>query len=94
MKNKLPNIEPKLDTLLAVIIGYALLDSYNAVEQNAIGNWFMLLGQVLETNSAFIQLNNVYNNQYKQTTSNLNINDLEKIIIIIQKEIEKIKRQL
>ncbi len=57
MKRFPPEMDPKIDTLTGVIIGYALIGNFNAVEQNAIGNWFMLVGQILETNAAFLQLN-------------------------------------
>lgn len=57
MKRFPPEMDPKIDTLTAVIIGYALIGNFNAAEQNAIGNWFMLVGQILETNAAFLQLN-------------------------------------
>ncbi len=58
---------PKLYTLSAIILGYAMLGNYTADEQNAIGNWFMLIGQILETNSAIAQVfedDNANNNQY------------------------------
>lgn len=58
---------PKLYTLSAIILGYAMLGNYTADEQNAIGNWFMLIGQILETNSAIAQVfedDNSNNNQY------------------------------
>lgn len=53
MKEFPPNIDPKLATISAVIIGLALMDNFSAAEQNAIGNWFMTIGQVLENTSAW-----------------------------------------
>jgi len=43
---------PRSFTLSAVIIGYVLIDELTANEQNSLGNWLILVGQILETNSA------------------------------------------
>ncbi len=48
-------LDPKVYTLSALILGYLMIGDYTANEQNAIGNWFMTIGQILETNSAFQQ---------------------------------------
>lgn len=49
----LPNISPKLFSLSAVAIGYLLIDDMTANEQNALGNWLMLVAQVLSTNAYY-----------------------------------------
>lgn len=49
----LPNIPPKLFSLSAVAIGYLLIDDTTANEQNALGNWLMLVAQVLSTNAFY-----------------------------------------
>lgn len=51
-----PTANPRLYTLSAMIIGYLLIDSFTANEQNAIGNWFMTIGQILECNCSFQQV--------------------------------------
>lgn len=48
-----PNIDPKLATISAFFIGIALIDNFSAAEQNAIGNWFITIGQALENTSAW-----------------------------------------
>ena len=48
----LPNIPPKLFTLSAVALGYLLIDDLTANEQNVVGNWLMLISQILITNAA------------------------------------------
>lgn len=53
MKNFPPSLDPRLYTLSAVVIGLALIDNFTANEQNAIGNWFITIGQTLENNSAW-----------------------------------------
>lgn len=56
MNNFPPNFDPKIYTISAFIIGFALIDDFTASEQNAIGNWFITIGQILENNSAFQQM--------------------------------------
>lgn len=50
--DNLENLNPKVYTLTAIIVGFLLINDYNSYEQNAIGNWFMLVGQLLESNAA------------------------------------------
>ncbi|MGN0992356.1 MAG: hypothetical protein ACI4PE_00215 [Bacilli bacterium] len=52
----LPNIPPKIFSLSAVIVGYILIDDMTAREQNALGNWLMLVAQVLSTNAFYRQV--------------------------------------
>lgn len=61
--NLLPNTNSKTFTLSAIVIGYILIDDLTPAEQNSIGNWFMLIGQVLSTNSAQQQVINNRNGQ-------------------------------
>lgn len=49
----LPNIPPKLFSLSAIVVGYILIDDTTANEQNALGNWLMLVAQVLSTNAFY-----------------------------------------
>ena len=45
-------IEPRIFTLSAFTVGFILIDNLTTYEQNALGSWFMLLGQTLCTNSS------------------------------------------
>ena len=62
MANIPPNIDASTFTISAFLIGYLLIDDLDPAEQNSIGNWFMMVGQVLCTNSAQQQ---VINNRNK-----------------------------
>lgn len=111
-----PSIPPRVATLLSTLIGFALIDNFSANEQNAIGNWLMTIGQILEANSAWQQ---VVEERIRGYTLNINskkskqgggpymdnptlekgpddfeLDDIEKMIKIIQEEIEKIKKEL
>ncbi len=66
------NITPKVYTLSAIILGYAMIGDYTANQQNAIGNWFMLIGQILSTNSAIQQIFQNYNPNYVQNANDNN----------------------
>lgn len=51
-------LPPRTLTIIAVIFGYLMIDDLTAGEQNSLGNFFMLIGQMLETNAAQQQLFN------------------------------------
>ena len=101
-----PNLDPKIYNISSVVIGFALIQNFSAAEQNAIGNWFITVGQILENNSAWQQLIeqrmngsylNINSKQYKQTgnpkinDNDLEIDELKKVIEIIKCEINKMQ---
>lgn len=45
--------EAKLLTITAFILGYILIDTLSSTEQNALGNWLMLVSQTLCTNGSY-----------------------------------------
>lgn len=49
----IPNIPPKLFSGSAALVGFLLIDDTTADEQNALGNWLMLVAQVLSTNAFY-----------------------------------------
>ena len=70
MANIPPNIDASTFTISAFLIGYLLIDDLDPAEQNSIGNWFMMVGQVLCTNSAQQQ---VINNRNKNDGGDSNL---------------------
>ena len=50
------NLPPRTMTLTAVLLGYLMIDDLNAAEQNELGNFLILIGQVLETNASGMQV--------------------------------------
>ena len=82
------NIEVKALTTLAFIIGLALIDNLSSTEQNAVGNWIMLIAQTLCTNGSY-----TFNKEWKSHTSNGNTpvtkDTLEKVRDIINNTIRK-----
>ena len=87
MSNNYEN-DSKIDTLSAMAIGFAITYVFNSYEQNALGNWFMLIGQILETNATFIQMYQSYN---QNNTSGIDLNKLNQVIDIMKNELDKIK---
>lgn len=96
-----PNTPANVYTLSAIVIGYILLNDSTPAEQNSLGNWFMLIGQVLCTNSAQQQVIN--NRTGTSTSSNQHIindtfgNDytvekIEKVIKALKQEIDNLKK--
>lgn len=45
--------EAKLYTIAAFLLGYILIDNLSSTEQNALGNWLMLVSQTLCTNGSY-----------------------------------------
>lgn len=87
--NQLPNIHPLSFTLSATIIGYALIDHFKSTEQNAIGNWLMLIGQILCTNGSY-----QFHTEYQAPTPESNARNIDLInraIKAMQEEIDKLK---
>ena len=61
------NIEDKALTTLAFVIGLALIDNLSSTEQNAVGNWIMLIAQTLCTNGSY-----TFNKEWKSHINNGN----------------------
>lgn len=79
--NLVPNISATSFTLSATVIGFVLIEELNANEQNALGNWFMLIGQVLCTNSSQQSVLNQRNRNLKDilySTDNFSEEELMK----------------
>lgn len=84
---KLPNIPAKLFSLSAVTIGYLLIDDLTANEQNALGNWLMLIAQVLCTNAFYKQV------QTERLNDEDTINMLNKMINTMNKGVDNINTE-
>lgn len=92
--NLIPNISPKLFSFSAVAVGYLLIDDLTANEQNALGNWLMLVAQVLCTNAYYKQVQterNIFSeNNYNSSIETIEL--LKKMIFALNKEIDEIKK--
>lgn len=94
-----PDVSPKTFTLSAIIIGYLLIDDTTANEQNALGNWLMLVAQVLCTNAYYqqvqIERKQQGNTEYVKNTPSTEetIIMMEKMMCAMQQEIDELKKQ-
>lgn len=84
----IPNISAPIFTTSAFVIGLLLCDDLTPAEQNALGGWFMLVGQTISTNSGQQQLLNNRNNSHNNYNSHIiNDNNLRKSANNIKKEV-------
>lgn len=98
----IPNVNSKSFTLSAFIIGFLLIDETTPAEQNSLGNWFMMIGQVLCTNSAQQQVLNNRNNTSSTSNrhiindDNINKNEtsIEEQINLMKKVIDAMKNEI
>ena len=98
--NFIPNVPPKVFSFSAIVIGYLLIDDTTANEQNALGNWLMLVAQVLCTNAFYKQVqqergldsSNSFINNHPTTEETIVM--MQKIMRAMQKEIDELKKQL
>lgn len=84
----IPDIPPKAFSFSAIIIGYLLIDDTTANEQNALGNWLMLVAQVLCTNAFYKQV------EAERNGVNSNQPNTEETIIMIQKMVDAMEREI
>ncbi len=93
--------DAKLWTTICFIIALSITDDLTANEQNAIGNWFMLLGQILCTTGALQQeieekikgvTININSKQAKQNNSPFTENYID--IETLKRTIKKVEEQL
>lgn len=95
MNSKIENREnSRLLTLTAFLIGYALIDDLSSTEQNALGGFFMLVGQTLSTNSGY-HFNNDWKKRVPSSNSN-NTSDFSKedTIRLLKKANDELVKQI
>lgn len=91
----IPNVPPKLFTGSAIVIGYLLIDDTTANEQNALGNWLMLVAQILCTNAYYKQVQTERGPSTQTEPSNQEvIVMLQKMMRAMQEEIDDIKKKI
>lgn len=104
----LPNVPPKIFSLSAVVVGYILIDDMTANEQNALGNWLMLVAQVLSTNAFYRAVmqerglepressetgrNNSYT--FENNYNNFNKNDCNETIKMLEKMVFAMQQEI
>lgn len=88
---KLPNVDPKLFSFSAVIVGYLLIDDMTASEQNALGNWLMLTAQVISTNAFYRQVLEERENNNNMTKEDI-IKMLNKLIKAVSEGINNLDK--
>lgn len=81
----IPNVSSNTFTLSAIVVGLLLIDDTTASEQNALGNWLMLVAQVLCTDAYYKQVQNERNEFNEEDTKTI----LKKMAKAINKELNE-----
>ena len=87
-----PDIPPKAWSFSAIVVGYLLIDDLTANEQNALGNWLMLVAQILCTNAFYKQVMQERGLNNTKNDSEQTIVMMQKMMDALQKEIDEIKK--
>ncbi len=91
MNEKL-NEQASAFTITAVVVGFLMIPNLDAKQQNDLGNWLMLVGQVLCTNAARIAI--LKTNKTSNSLSNQDLICLfEETIKAMQQEIDELKNK-
>lgn len=72
----------------AIIIGYFLSKEVPINEQDAIGNWLMLVGQFITTNVSYTSL---LEEQVQEKKKDIEIEAIKEVLEKMEKELDKIK---
>ena len=91
MKNITSNINPTVFSWSAIVVGTILCEELNELEQNAIGNWIILLGDYLLTNAAQIAVLQANQDQQQPLDNDQKMDALKKAIKKIEDEIANLK---
>lgn len=76
--------EAKMYTVAAFLLGFILLDNLTSTEQNALGNWLMLVAQTLCTNGSY-----TFNNDWKDHLSNGHL-DIRDMLVKMRDSLDKV----
>lgn len=80
--------EARLYTVAAFLLGNVLIDELTSTEQNALGNWLMLVAQTLCTNGSY-----VFNNDWQGHLSNGHI-DIRDMLTKMKSSLEEVNKMI
>lgn len=88
----IPGIDSLSFTGTSIVLGLLLINELTVEEQAAVGSWFMLLGDVLATNSSWCGVLEARQDLIKE--NNNNNDDDKKDLDVINKAIDKLKEDI
>ena len=89
-----PSTPANIYTTTAFVVGLLLADDLTPAEQNSLGNWFMMVGQALCTNSAQQQVLNNRNQTSNSSNAHIiNDNNLQQSVNNIRNEVNNILKK-
>ena len=74
----IPNVSSNTFTMSAIVVGLLLLDDTTPNEQDALGNWLMLVAQILCTDA-----------YYKQVLEDRNKTDEKELLVKMRNALDK-----
>lgn len=74
------DLPPKTLVLLGVLFAYMMIDELSIQEQNSLGNWLQVIGQILESNSAQASLQQSLLNQKKSQMIEQRLTRIEELL--------------
>lgn len=83
------SLPPKQFSLLATTFGFLLLDDLSIDQQNALGNFFLTVGQTMLTTAAQEQALQSCNSQNETDQVHQDIEDLKNQIALLKKELNR-----
>lgn len=89
MNNILSNINPSTFTGSAIFVGLLLINELTNDEQVSVGNWFELVGMVLQTYSSQVSTNQSVQAKDTDANSTRNIDTLKMTIDKIKECLDK-----
>ncbi len=84
-------MNPKVSTVVCILIGYLLIDGFKANEQNVIGNRLMLISQLIITN---LVSQDLIERRDHSTVMNLNSKEVKSLYKPLEYNIEYLRKIL
>lgn len=81
------DLPAELLTALGTVLGFALTYPLNYAQQNSLGNWLELIGQILDTNAAQGQL---LQQQQQSDQQSQRLDALERELADLRREIRRL----
>lgn len=92
MKNFPPNVSPRTFTSSAIIVAYLLMGDISITEQDAVGEWLMLVGQVLSTDATQRSVLEERKALEQEKNEEDQIDIIKNALDKMQKQIDKLKK--
>lgn len=87
------DLPAELLTALGTVMGFTLTYPLNYAQQNSLGNWLELIGQILDTNAAQGQLLQQMQQQQQSNQQAQRMDQMERELALLREEIAKLREE-